>query len=210
MELVVTRNDKPQTVRGLLDVKFDKGLVVGGTFSSRWVDLDSWVGSGGDAPPKLNAALAGLASEFLRRASAVREGTIKLFLDQAVLAGDLATNVQMTLSAAADNKLEVSRLSARLPGDNKLGLEGSLARDEGGVVFKGPVSVSGTTLSGFCDGLALPVNPAQLHSPVSFCLRAISSPDRAVCRLSRARGICLVPLSMARSHTMAGLRARFP
>lgn len=179
VELVVTRNDKPQTVRGLLDVKFDKGLVVAGTFSSRWVDLDSWVGPGGDAPPKLNVALAGLASEFLRRASAVREGTIKLFLDQAVLAGDLATNVQIMLSAA-DNKLEISRLSARLPGDNKLELEGSLARDERGVVFKGPVSVSGTTLSRLLRWVGVASEPSAATQPGEFLLKGdlIAGPGR--------------------------------
>ena len=45
-ELTVTKNNKPQTVSGLLDLNYQKELVIGGTFSSRWVDLDSWVASG--------------------------------------------------------------------------------------------------------------------------------------------------------------------
>ncbi len=145
-ELSVTKNGKPQTVRGLLDVKFSDGLVVDGTFSSRWVDLDSWIVPDGESPSRLNTAVAGLVDNILRRVSEVREGSLRLFLDQAVLAGDLVTGVQLTL-LAADGKLEVSRLSANLPGRNKLRLSGVLASGESGPVFSGPVSVTGNSLS---------------------------------------------------------------
>jgi uncharacterized protein involved in outer membrane biogenesis len=187
MELVITRNGKPQTLRGLLDVKFDKGLVVGGTFSSRWVDLDSWVGPNGDGPPKLNEALAGLASEILRRASSVREGSLNLLLDQAVLAGDLATNVQVSLSVA-DNKLELSKLSARLPGDNRISANGFLTTDEGGVVFKGPVSFSGTTLSRLLRWAGLATQPSAATQPGEFLLKGelTAGPDRLL--LEQAEG----------------------
>jgi uncharacterized protein involved in outer membrane biogenesis len=145
-ELTMTRNDKPQTVTGLLDVQFDQGIVVGGTFSSRWVNIDSWFGPKSEEPPKLQEALATLASELLERASPVREGKLRLFLDQVVFAGDLASSVDVTLDVK-DEKLVLSKLAARLPGDNRVKLEGVLTRDASGPRFSGPISFSGQSLS---------------------------------------------------------------
>ncbi len=187
VELVVTRNDKPQTVRGLLDIKFDKGLVVGGTFSSRWVDLDSWSGSSKAAPPKLNVALAGLANELLDRISVVREGSMRLFLDQAVLAGDLATNVQVSMSVA-DKKLELSRLSARLPGDNKIKLEGFLSKGEGGAIFKGPISVQGPSLSRLLRWAGVASEPSAATQPGDFLLNGELSTGPDLLSLEQGEG----------------------
>ncbi|MHA1164191.1 MAG: AsmA family protein [Alphaproteobacteria bacterium] len=144
-EVTVTKNNKPQTLRGLLDAKFGEGLVIAGTFSSRWVDIDSWLQKENDAPLKLNTALGGLAKEILDRVSGVKQGSLKLFFDQAVLAGDLTTNLRASLDIA-DNKLEVTSFSAKLPGNNRLRLEGTLSAGKTGPVFTGPVSLNGDAL----------------------------------------------------------------
>ena len=145
-ELTVTKNNKPQTVSGQLDLNYQKELVVSGTFSSGWVDLDSWVPSTDTAKPKFNTAVGALASEVLRRGLGVQKGVFKLFLDQAVIAGDLATNVQVELTAE-NGAIELSRLSARLPGNARFRLSGSLKGTADAPVFKGPVSVQGRALS---------------------------------------------------------------
>lgn len=145
-ELSINRNNKPQTITGLMDMKFEKGLVVGGTFSSRWVDVDSWFAAPDSGPKTFQAALSTLASEMLDRTSSVRDGSIRLLFDQAVFAGDLSTNVSANVEIS-DSKLEITDFSARLPGDNRLKLSGALARNEQGVGFEGPVSVSGNSLS---------------------------------------------------------------
>ena len=144
-EVTVTKNNKPQTLRGLLDAKFDEGLDIAGTFSSRWVDLDSWLQKENDTPLNLKTALGGLAEEILGRISGIKQGSLKLFFDQAVLAGDLTTNLQAELEIA-NNQLKLSRLSARLPGNNRLRLEGTLSTAESGAAFSGPVSISGGSL----------------------------------------------------------------
>jgi uncharacterized protein involved in outer membrane biogenesis len=144
-EVTVTKNNKPQTLRGLLDARFGGGLEIAGTFSSRWVDIDSWLQKENDAPLKLNMALSGLAEEILNRVSGVKQGSLRLFFDQAVLAGDLTTNLRASLDIA-DNKLIVSSLSAKLPGNNRLRLEGTLSEGETGPVFTGPVSLNGDAL----------------------------------------------------------------
>ena len=145
-ELTVTRNNKPQTIRGLMDLNYQGQLDVGGAFSSRWVDLDSWISSAGDPKPKLNVAATALAGEVLRRGLGVEKGRFKLFLDQAVIGGDLATNVQIELTAG-EGKIELSRLSARLPGGARFRLNGTLSGSEEAPVFKGPFSVQGRSLS---------------------------------------------------------------
>jgi uncharacterized protein involved in outer membrane biogenesis len=187
MEMVVTRNGKPQTVRGLLDVSFDKGLVVGGNFSSRWIDVDSWVGSGGDKPPKLNAVLSKLASELLSRSAGIREGSVKLFLDQVVLAGDLATKVQVTLSVA-DKKLELTRLSASLPGQNKLKLNGTISNDEGGASFKGPVSLNGSALSRLLRWAGIATEPSAATQPGEYSMQGDLSAGKDLLSLEKAEG----------------------
>ena len=145
-ELTVTKNNKPQTVRGLLDLNYRKELIVGGTFSSRWVDLDSWVTSADEAAPRLNTSLAALAREVLRRGTGVEKGAFKVFLDQAVIAGDLVNNVQVELSAE-NGVIELSRLAARLPGNARFRMSGNLTGNADAPVFKGPVSIQGRTLS---------------------------------------------------------------
>ena len=144
-EVTVTKNNKPQTLRGLLDARFGEGLQIAGTFSSRWVDIDSWLQKENDAPLKLNTALGGLAKGILERVSGVKKGSLRLFFDQAVLAGDLTTNLRASLDIA-DDKLKVTNLSAKLPGNNRLRLEGTLSAGERGPVFTGPVSLSGDAL----------------------------------------------------------------
>ncbi len=169
-ELSVTKNGKPQTVRGLLDMKFSDGLELGGTFSSRWVDLDTWIGPEGESPSQLNAAMAGLVDKILRRVSGIREGSLRLFLDQAVLAGDLITGVQLTL-LATDGKLEVSRLSANLPGENKLRLSGTLDATGNGPVFSGPVSVTGSSLSRLTKWAGVAAGPGVATQRGQFSIK---------------------------------------
>ena len=145
-ELAINRNNKPQTIKGLMDMKFEKGLVVAGTFSSRWVDIDSWFSDRDSEPKTFQAALSSLAGEVLDRTSSVRDGSITLLFDQAVFAGDLSTNVNSNIQIE-EGKLKIADLSVRLPGDNRLKLSGVLARDEQGVGFEGPVSLTGDSLS---------------------------------------------------------------
>lgn len=187
IEMVVTRNGKPQTVRGLLDIRFDKGLVVGGNFSSRWIDVDSWVGSDSDTPPKLNAVLNKLASEVLGRSAGIREGSIKLFLDQVVLAGDLATKVQLTLSVA-DKKLELTKLSARLPGQNKLKLNGTISNGEAGISFKGPVTLNGSSPSRLLRWAGIATEPSAATQPGEYAMQGNLSAGKDFLSLEEAEG----------------------
>ncbi|MDA7947621.1 MAG: AsmA family protein [Hyphomicrobiaceae bacterium] len=168
VELTVTKNNKPQTVSGRLDLNYQKEFIVGGTFSSRWVDLDSWVTSADDKP-KLNTAVAALASEVLRRGLGVEKGVFKLFLDQAVVAGDLATNVQIELSAEK-GAIELSRLSARLPGNARFRLSGSLKGTAEEPVFKGPVSLQGRTLSRLLRWAGMTAAPDAAKQSGAFTL----------------------------------------
>ena len=94
----------------------------------------------------MNKAIGALASEVLRRGLGVQKGVFKLFLDQAVIAGDLTTNVQVELTAE-NGAIELSRLSARLPGNARFRMSGNLKGTADAPVFKGPVSVQGRSLS---------------------------------------------------------------
>ncbi|MCH8239210.1 MAG: AsmA family protein, partial [Proteobacteria bacterium] len=169
LELTVVKNNKRQTLRGLFDVSYDDGLLVSGALSSRWVDLDSWAGPEGGSPLKLNTALAGLADEVLRRTSGIKKGSLRLVLDQAVLAGDLVTGISLTLSAAG-GKLDVSELTATLPGKNELKLSGTLASGKKGAVFSGPVSVTGKSLSRLLKWAGFAAAPGAAARPGEFSL----------------------------------------
>lgn len=145
-ELTINKNNKPQTVKGLMDMTFEKGIVLGGTFSSKWVDLDALLAKEDKKVSGLRAAMEDATGELLARLAGVREGSLRFFLDQAVIAGDLATNVEVELGVQ-ENKLEISKFSARLPGDNLLKLSGDLTRGSEATRFSGPVSLKGTSLA---------------------------------------------------------------
>jgi len=145
-ELTINKNNKPQTIKGLMDMKFEKGVVLGGSFSSRWMDLDSLLVRDDKKVSGLRVAMEDVTSELLSRLEGVRNGNLRFFADQAVLAGDLVTKVQAELNIL-ESKLEISRLSARLPGDNLLKLSGELMRESKSTAFRGPVSLNGTSLA---------------------------------------------------------------
>ena len=145
-EMTINKNNKPQTIKGLIDLKFEKGVVLGGTFSSRSLDVDSLLKKEGGESLGLRGSIDAVSGEIQSRLASVREGSMRFFLDQATLAGDLATKVQAEL-IVADDKIEISRFTARLPGDNRISLNGNLSRNESGSSFKGPVSVDGKALS---------------------------------------------------------------
>lgn len=187
-ELTITKNDKPQTVTGLMDVKFEKGLVVSGSFSSPWIDLDSWISTGEEAPPDLQTVLSGFADELLDRTSSIREGVVKLQVDQVVLAGDLSTNLSTTLTTK-DNAVGMADFSVDLPGSNKLSMEGTLKRsEEKETVFAAPISLTGQSLSRLMRWAGIEADPDVAAQPGEYSLKGNLTAARSMFELTDAEG----------------------
>ncbi len=145
-DLTIHANGHPQIFKGKLALRFGDRMAADAALTAGFVDLDALLAvPGAEERPTPAAVLYMFAAEMLGQAAEFGEGTLSFAIDQAGLGGDLIGAVDLAL-ATKDGVLNVQRLKAVLPGDNRIEASGSLARGNFGPVFVGPVKLGGAKL----------------------------------------------------------------
>jgi len=170
LEITLRQGNKPQTVRGQLDLEYKKGMTIEGALASRWVDLDSIAeaaASGATAsadPAQISGKVAG---QLLGWSKLVGASRLRLAFEQAVLAGDLLQDVRADLIGES-TKITIPNFTAKLPGENSLMLQGILSGEETQPVFTGKLSLEGNKLNRLLGWGGLEAQPVVAGQDGSF------------------------------------------
>ena len=145
-DLTVHANGHPQIFKGKLALEFSERMAADAAVTAGFVDLDAlFAVPGAEGRPSPAAVLYMFADEVLAQAAEYGEGTLAVAIEQAGLGGDLVKAVDLSL-VTKDGALTVDRLTAVLPGNNRIEASGRLARGGFGPVFAGPVKLEGSGL----------------------------------------------------------------
>lgn len=143
IEATLRRNAQPHTVNGSLKADWRNALALDVDLAARWFDLDVLVGASAPQPPL--TALAALAHTLGERAATLRDGRLRVAIDQAVLGGDIIKGLKLDV-AREGGGLRIAKLSGEAPGENAIDAAGVLAfKDK--QAFNGQVAIRGQRLS---------------------------------------------------------------
>jgi hypothetical protein len=145
-DLTIHAKGRPQLLKGKLALDFGPEPKTVGELAARWVDIDALLAAldpHQEASPA--AALRTLVARVLAEAASIGQGSLAVAIDQASLGGDLVGNLNLDLSAR-EGRVTIGRLTAELPGENRIEMSGDLADGEAGPVFTGPIKLDGSKL----------------------------------------------------------------
>lgn len=142
-DLTVHAKGRPQIMKGRLTLDFADAVKADGALEARWIDLDAWFG-GGDAGDSHSPAeaLYLVADELLSDAARFGDARLAVSVEQAGLGGDLVGDLDVAL-ASSGGSVRIERLTATLPGKNRIEVTGALTHGTFGPVFAGPVKLDG-------------------------------------------------------------------
>ncbi len=143
IEATLRRNAQPHTVNGRLKADWRSGLAIDANLMARWFDLDVLVGASAPQPPL--TALAALSRTLGERAARLREGRLRVAIDQAVLGGDIIKGLKLDVARDGDG-LRIAKLAGEAPGENAIDVSGVLAFQDK-QAFTGQVAIRGQRLS---------------------------------------------------------------
>lgn len=199
------RQGRPYTINGRLKADWQSSLVVDADLSTRWFDFDALISAQDAGSPA--AALAALASELLRHAEPVRDGSLRLAVEQAGLAGDVIKNFQLAVRRG-DQGLRIDRLSGEAPGENQVVLSGELALRES-PAFTGRAQVEGKRLTRLLRWLGASAVTLAGSEAGDYRLDAELSATPGELALQNVRGDVLGTAFSAALRYRSGDRARF-
>lgn len=114
---------RPQMMNGSASATFGEPKTFSAALNARWLDLDHITGTQGKSGPHAGIArLAGFAEAWLPTGIAT---SLRLGIEQATLGGDTINRVDIALQQTKD-RLEISRLSADVPGGSRIKLAGGI------------------------------------------------------------------------------------
>jgi len=148
-EIAIPSKGRSQMMKGKLAFDFGAHTKAAGELAASWIDVDTLLAAAApakaDAQPSAAGALNAVAEKALDQAASIEDGTLSIKLDQASIGGDLVGGIDLAV-AAKDGAVTIDRLTAELPGENRVEASGRLARGEGGPVFEGPIKLEGSKL----------------------------------------------------------------
>ena len=145
-DLTIQANGHPQIFKGKVTLDFAGRMAGRAELAAGFVDLDALLTvPGAEERPTPAEVLYAFADELLGQAGEFGDGTLTFAIQQAGLGGDLIGAVDLAL-ASKDGELSVQRLTAVLPGDNRIEASGRVTRGQFGPVFAGPVKLEGAKL----------------------------------------------------------------
>ena len=145
-DLTIHAAERPQILKGSLDLDFRPPFKAEGKLAARWIDLDALFGTTGeDKKPSPAAVLYMFAEWVLEDAGKIGQGALTLDIEQAGLGGDLAGGLDMAL-VSHDGGVTIERLKATLPGGNRVSVSGRLRDGDFGPLFSGPMEIDGSGL----------------------------------------------------------------
>ncbi|MGD9400567.1 MAG: AsmA-like C-terminal region-containing protein, partial [Methyloceanibacter sp.] len=145
-ELTLHASGRPQILKGDVALDFRPPYKAEATFAARWIDFDALFGTAAseDAPTPA-AVLRMFADWALDEAAKVGEGALSLDVEQAGLGGDLAGGLTLKLGSV-NGGVAIEKLTATLPGENRVSTSGTLRKGTSGPIFEGPVEIDGAGL----------------------------------------------------------------
>jgi uncharacterized protein involved in outer membrane biogenesis len=148
-EIAIHSKGRSQMMKGKLALDFGAHTKAAGELAASWIDVDTLLAAAApaksDAQPSAAGALNAVAEKALDQAASIEDGTLSIKLDQASIGGDLVGGIDLAV-AAKDGAVTIDRLTAALPGENRIEASGRLTRGEGGPVFEGPIKLEGSKL----------------------------------------------------------------
>ncbi|MGV1014958.1 MAG: AsmA family protein, partial [Methyloceanibacter sp.] len=145
-DLTIHTHGRSQILKGNLALDLTEPFKARGALAARFVDLDLLFGAPGtEQRPSPATVLYMIAEEALIRTTEIGEGALTVGIEQANLGGDLVSGLDLAL-ASSEGVMTIERLTATLPGDNRLEVSGQLTQGGIGPIFTGPVKLEGTGL----------------------------------------------------------------
>ncbi len=186
-ELTIHNKGRSQALKGRVALDFGERVKADGAIQARWIDADALLGSAGQAELTAAGALSAIAENLLDHAAKIGSGKLSVSFEQAGLGGDLLGALDLAISSE-DGILTIERLSAGLPGENRLEASGRLAEGEQGPIFEGPVTLSGSKLRTFIRWAAGARDVSGQTSVGAFSLSAAAKVGGANLELKGASG----------------------
>ena len=145
-DLTVHAQGRPQLLKGNLTLDLAERPKASAELSGRFVDLDALFGVA-SAEERLSpgAVLYMFADTVLNESAKYGEISLTAALEQAGLGGDLLGGFNLAL-ATKEGGVKIERLTATLPGENRIEVQGELKHGEFGPVFTGPIKLEGAGL----------------------------------------------------------------
>ncbi|HYB06138.1 MAG TPA: AsmA family protein, partial [Methyloceanibacter sp.] len=148
-EIAIPSKGRSQMMKGKLAFDFGAHTKVAGELAASWIDVDTLLAAAAPAKagaqPSAAGALNAVAETVLDQVASIEDGTLSIKLDQASIGGDLVGGIDLA-AAAKGGAVTIDRLTAELPGENRVKASGRLSRGEGGPVFEGPIKLEGSKL----------------------------------------------------------------
>jgi len=190
LEIIIRRNEKPQTLKGQLTLAWHDALAATGTMSSLWLDLDALSLGKGEPPKSAGEAVSRLTRELLAESAGIGQGRLELNIQKAQLAGEIVSDIHTELEVTGKN-LRVNDLTATLPGPNELNLSGALRGTETGPEFQGVLALSGNHMSRLVKWAGIEQQNLATSDGTDFALnaRVTYGPDKLL--LEDAKGTLL-------------------
>lgn len=159
------QNGQPQLLTGTAEVSWHDRPVVRASLASRWLDLDRIA----DVAPETNAlaAIRNLTASVVEFLPTQAEVAAKLSIDQANLAGDVISDLTVSIENTGDG-LAIKQLQAALPGSSRVELAGSLTGSGTAEAFDGEILLRGGNFNRFISWAARGTPFAEARSDAGF------------------------------------------
>ncbi len=161
------QNGQPQLLTGTAEANWHSRPVVRANLTSRWLDLDRIA----DVSPEANAleAVRSLTSSVTGFLPTEADVTARLAIDQANLAGDVVSNLEVAIENAGAG-LTIKEFHAALPGGSRVDVTGALTGSGTAEAFDGEILVRGANLNRFLAWAARGSQFADARSDSGFAL----------------------------------------